>query len=167
MTDRQLYRLRDPGGLPLSEAVHPLAGLRSLPAEGLEVEVRSRRLLDPPCFVCRIARAAVCMTAGLVLAHDVATRAVAGLHDPSVPSLVTPVLRVVLSAVSPRALPRDAGARSLTPLGGLGDSRSQRYSPRTAVLPPRGSLSTTETEFPPVPRPDGLVDMRMSGRGTT
>ena len=158
MTDRQLYRLRDPGGLPPSEAVHPLAGLRSLPAEGLEVEVRSRRLLDPPCFVCRVARAAVCMTAGLVLAHDVATRAVAGLHDPSVPSLVTPVLRVVLSAVSPRAL---------TPLGGLGDSRSQGYSPGTAVRPPRGSLSTTETGFAPVPRPDGPVDMCMSGRGTT
>ena len=121
MTDRQLYRLRDPGGLPPSEAVHPLAGLRSLPAEGLEVEVRTRRRPDAPCFVCRIARAAVCFTAGLVLAHDVATRAVAGLHDPSVPSLVAPVLHFVHGVVSPGALPPGTGSQSSP--GGPVDTR--------------------------------------------
>ena len=52
------------------------------------------------------------MTAGLVLAHDVATRAVAGLHDPSVRSLVTPVLRFVHGVVSYEALPPGTGSQS-------------------------------------------------------
>ena len=97
-----IVHARGLGTLSPGEADHLLANLRSLLADDLDAEPKPR--LSAGVCIRRLAASIIPFAGGLVLAHDVAVRAFAGLQDPDVPSLVAPMLAAVLSIVSPGIL---------------------------------------------------------------
>ena len=137
MTEIPIHRSRDLGALSPEDAVHLLAGLRSLLAEDLDVD--SKRRLSAGLCICRPAASVIPFAAGLALAQDVAARAVAGLHDPEVPSLVAPILATVLSVVSPGTLTLEHSPErnpdTCLPVGALTWPRDGRYEKKAPGLP--------------------------------
>ena len=93
-----IVHVRGLGTLSPGDVDHLLANLHSLVQDHLKPELKPR-LSARLCI--RLAASIIPFAGGLVLAHDVAVRAVAGLQDPDVPSLVAPILAAVLSVVSP------------------------------------------------------------------
>ena len=93
-----IVHVRGLGTLSPGDVDHLLANLHSLVQDHLKPELKPR-LSARPCI--RLAASIIPFAGGLVLAHDVAVRAFAGLQDPDVPSLVAPILAAVLSVVSP------------------------------------------------------------------
>ena len=134
MKDVPFHCSCDCGGSLSPDVVHLLAGLRSLLAVGHE-PVRSLRLW---ALVSRLAVFTICFAAGFVVAENVAVRAVAGLHGPRAPSLVAPVLRFVLSVVSPGAHPPvtspEPGPDGCPPVGAHSSPRDGWYQHETLGL---------------------------------
>ena len=126
------------------DADHPLANLGSLLTEDVAFDPEPVR--SPGVFIRSVAASVIPFGAGIVLAHDVAVRTVAWLHDPEVSSPIAPVLAGFLdvNVDSPGTLPPEESP----------DFKPDTYSPPPVPDARRGARQIPRRHRLAVARPE-------------